>query len=312
MDKIAVLIPCLNEEKTIAKVVSDFKRELPDATIYIYDNNSIDATKEIAQNNGAIVRHEQKRGKGNVVRKMFREVDAQCYLLVDGDDTYPADAANRMCREVLDNQVDMVIGDRMSTTYKSENKRRFHNFGNVLVRKLVNSLFNADVHDVMSGYRAFSQRFVKAFPVLSTEFEIETEMTIHTLDKNISYTQIPIKYKDRPAGSESKLNTFVDGMKVLKTIFNLFKNYKPLPFFSLIASLCALVSVCMFIPVLIKYMQTGFVGHFPTLIVSGFVMIVALLSFSCGLILDTVIEKDRRAFEINLSIIQLLLDEREK
>jgi len=304
MDKIAVLIPCYNEGQTIGKVVRDFRTALPEAKIYVYDNNSSDDTVNIAQEAGALVRHEYQQGKGNVVRRMFQEIDAECYVLTDGDDTYPAESAAEMARLVLDRQTDMVIGDRLSSTYFTENKRPFHNFGNSLVRASINSIFKSDIKDIMTGYRAFSYRFVKTFPVLSKGFEIETEMTIHAIATNMSLQNVVVEYRDRPQGSESKLNTFSDGCKVLMTIFNLFRNYKPLQFFSAFALLLLLVAVGVFIPaVWVPYRQTGLVEHFPTLIVCGFVAMAALISFFCGLILDAIRLKERREFEFYLQIV---------
>ena len=308
MEKIAVLIPCYNEEKTIKKVVEDWKKELPEATIYVYNNNSTDRTVEIAKEAGAIVRNEYQQGKGNVIRRMFREIDAQCYIMIDGDDTYPAQFGREMAEKVLEYKVDMVVGDRLSSTYFEENKRPFHNMGNVLVRKLVNRFFHGDITDIMTGYRAFSPIFVKSFPVLSKGFEIETEMTIHALDKNLSLRSIPVTYRDRPEGSVSKLNTYSDGFKVLKTIFNLYKNYRPMPFFSLFAGILALLSVILFVPVLMEFSHTGLVPRFPTLIVSGFIMITAILLFCCGLILDTQTKQSRQNFEIQLNILTYLAD----
>ena len=300
MDKIAVLIPCYNEAKTIEKVVSDFRRALPDATVYVYDNNSTDGTSEIAKNAGAVVRHEYMQGKGNVIRRMFREIDAKCYILVDGDDTYPASSAKEMIDLVLDKQVDMVVGDRLSSTYYEENKRPFHNFGNRLVKDSINLLFKGSIRDIMTGYRAMSYNFVKTFPVLSQGFEIETEMSIHAIDHNMSIANVVIDYKDRVEGSESKLNTYSDGFKVLKTIGKLYRNYKPLSFFSIIALLMTAISACFFIPIFVDYIKTGLVPKFPTLIVCGFVMIAAILSLFSGLILETLREKDRRDFEMFL------------
>ena len=300
MDKIAVLIPCFNEAQTIEKVIRDYQNTLPDAVIYVYDNNSTDATAELAFNAGAIVRHEYQQGKGNVIRRMFREIDAECYLMVDGDDTYPAESAPEMVKYVLEQNVDMVIGDRLSSTYFQENKRPFHNFGNNLVRKSINMLFHTEIKDVMTGYRAFSYLFVKSFPVLSRGFEIETEMTIHAVDKNMSTRNVIIEYRDRPSGSESKLNTVSDGIKVLKTIGRLYKNYKPLAFFSLLAGALTIMSLVLFIPILLTYFKTGLVPQFPTLIVSCCIMIAALESFFTGLMLSTMVEKDRRDFERGL------------
>lgn len=300
MDKIAVLIPCFNEAQTIEKVIRDYQNTLPNAVIYVYDNNSTDATAELAFNAGAIVRHEYQQGKGNVIRRMFREIDAECYLMVDGDDTYPAESAPEMVKYVLEQNVDMVIGDRLSSTYFQENKRPFHNFGNNLVRKSINMLFHTEIKDVMTGYRAFSYLFVKSFPVLSRGFEIETEMTIHAVDKNMSTRNVIIEYRDRPSGSESKLNTVSDGIKVLRTIGRLYKNYKPLAFFSLLAGILMLISMVLFVPILLTYFKTGLVPKFPTLIVSCCIMIAALESLFTGLMLSTITEKDRRDFEKSL------------
>ena len=295
--EIAVLIPCYNESKTIEKVVKDYKKALPEATIYVYDNNSSDGTDEIAKKAGAIVKYEYKQGKGNVIRSMFRDIDADCYLMIDGDDTYPAEHAREMCDYILNGQADMVIGDRLSSTYFKENKRPFHNFGNVLVRGLINTLFKSKVKDIMTGYRAFSYEFVKTFPVLSKGFEIETEMTIHSLDKNLLLKEIPVDYRDRPAGSESKLNTVSDGIKVLKTIARLFKEYKPMIFFGLISLLFFIISLIFGIPVFIEYFQTGLVPRFPTLIFSGFMLMIASLTLICGIILEVVVKKHRQLFE---------------
>lgn len=300
MDKIAVLIPCYNEAATIEKVVTDMKTALPEAVIYVYDNNSSDATAEIAARAGAIVRREPAQGKGNVIRRMFREVDAQCYLMTDGDDTYPAEFAPQMCRGVLEGQADMVIGDRLSSTYFTENKRPFHNLGNTLVRGAINLMFRTDIKDVMTGYRAFSYQFIKTFPVLSKGFEIETEMTIHAVQKNMHCKNVVIQYRDRPEGSESKLNTYSDGFKVLLTIARLFKNYRPLGFFSLLALALLLISAVFFAPVLAEYLQTGLVSRFPTLIVCGFVALAAIISFFAGMVLDTIQQKNRQDFEMNL------------
>ena len=303
MDKIAVLLPCYNESKTIAKVVGDFRRVLPEATIYVYDNNSTDGTAEIAEKAGAVVRHEYQQGKGNVIRRMFREIDAECYIMADGDDTYPPDEADKMVDMVLNRQADMVVGDRLSSTYFTENKRPFHNFGNSLVRKSINLLFKNDIKDIMTGYRAFSYEFVKTFPVLSKGFEIETEMSIHAIDKNMAVENFVIEYRDRPEGSESKLNTYSDGMKVLRTIVRLYKEYRPMSFFGLLAALMALVSVILFIPIFAEYLHTGLVPRFPTLIVCGVMGTMALLLWVCGLILDTVAKKHRQLFEINLNLL---------
>jgi len=304
MDKIAVLIPCYNESKTIEKVVMDYKKALPEATIYVYDNNSSDGTDQIAKKVGAVVRYEYKQGKGNVIRRMFREIDAECYLMIDGDDTYPADSAREMVDKVLERHVDMVVGDRLSSTYFTENKRPFHNFGNSIVRKSINFLFKSDIKDIMTGYRAFSYQFVKSFPVLSKGFEIETEMSIHAIDKNMFVENVVVQYKDRPEGSESKLNTYSDGMKVLRTIINLFRNYKPLAFFGIISLLLLIIALIFFIPVLITYIKTGFVPNFPTLIVCGFVTIASIQSFFSGMILQNIIKKNKQDFEMRLIAIQ--------
>ncbi|MBQ8891809.1 MAG: glycosyltransferase [Bacilli bacterium] len=298
--KIAVLIPCFNEAKTIEKVVKDYKKALPDADIYVYDNNSTDKTDKLAKKAGAIVRYEYNQGKGNVIRSMFREIDADCYLMIDGDDTYPSNTAKEMCDYILDGESDMVIGDRLSGTYFKENKRRFHNFGNVLVRFLINFLFKSKVHDIMTGYRAFSYNFVKTFPVLSQGFEIETEMTIHALDKNFLLKEIPVEYRDRPNGSVSKLNTFKDGFKVLKTIMRLFKEYKPLIFFGIISLVFLIISLIFGIPVFIEYFKTKLVPRFPTLIFSGFMLMIAMLMLICGVILEVVVRKHRQLFELYL------------
>lgn len=300
MDKIAVLIPCYNESKTIEKVVTDFKRELPEATIYVYDNNSTDGTDKIAEAAGAVVRYEYQQGKGNVIRRMFRDIDAECYIMTDGDDTYPAEYAREMADKVLYRNVDMVVGDRLSSTYFEENKRPFHNFGNSIVRNSINSLFKSDIKDIMTGYRAFSYMFVKTFPVLSKGFEIETEMSIHAVDKNLFVENVVIDYRDRPEGSESKLNTYSDGFKVLRTIFRLFKNYKPMQFFSLLALVLAIISVTFFAPVFVTFLKTGVVDKMPTLIVSGFTMLAAIQSLFSGLILATITQKNRQDFEMQL------------
>ena len=302
----AVLIPCYNESQTIAKVVRDYRQALPDAKIYVYDNNSTDGTDDIARKAGAIVRYEYRQGKGNVIRTMFRDIDADCYLMIDGDDTYPAENAREMCDLILSGAADMVIGDRLSSTYFTENKRPFHNVGNVMVRKFINMFWRPKnpILDVMTGYRAFSPLFVKSFPVLSKGFEIETEMTIHALDKNFLLKSVPVNYRDRPEGSESKLNTYVDGAKVIMTIFNLFRDYKPLQFFGVIALLLAIISLIMFLPVFYDYLQTSLVPRFPTLIVSGFLMLASLLSFACGLILDTIAKNNRKTFELHMNLIR--------
>lgn len=301
MDKVAVLIPCYNEAKTIKKVVEDYLKIIPqNSTIYVYDNNSTDDTARIAEEAGAIVRKEFQQGKGNVIRRMFREIDAECYIMVDGDDTYPAEYAPEMIDKVLSKKVDMVVGDRLSSTYFSENKRPFHNFGNSLVRKSINTLFKSDIKDIMTGYRAFSYQFVKSFPVLSKGFEIETEMSIHAVNTNMLLENVIIDYRDRPEGSESKLNTYSDGLKVLKTIMKLFRNYKPLAFFGGVSVLLLLLAFVFFIPVFVQYLQTGLVPNFPTLIVCGFVVVAAIQSFFSGLILQTMCQKNRQDFEMEL------------
>ena len=300
MDKIAVLVPCYNEAKTIAKVVGDFRAVLPEAVVYVYDNNSTDGTDEIARNAGAVVRYEYQQGKGNVIRRMFAEVDADCYLLVDGDDTYPAEAAGEMAKKVLEHQADMVVGDRLSSTYFEQNKRPFHNLGNSVVKGSINLLFKNDIKDIMTGYRAFSYRFVKTFPVLSKGFEIETEMSIHAVDKNMAIENVVIEYRDRPEGSESKLRTYSDGFKVLRTILRLFRTYRPGTYFSLLALALAAISVIFLIPVLIEYSRTGLVERFPTLIVCCFVLVAAVQSFFAGQVLKTINAKNHQDFEINL------------
>lgn len=300
MEKIAVLIPCYNESQTVEKVVTDFKNILPEATIYVYDNNSTDNTAELAEKVGAIVRHEYQQGKGNVIRRMFREVDAECYIMTDGDDTYPAEFAREMADKVLQRNVDMVIGDRLSSTYFEENKRPFHNIGNSIVRRSINFLFKSEIKDIMTGYRAFSYQFVKSFPILSKGFEIETEMSIHAIDKNMSIDNVIIEYRDRPEGSESKLNTYSDGIKVLFTIFRLYRNYKPIQFFSIIALLLTIIAAIFFIPIVFTFAETGLVPNFPTLIVCGFIEMAALISLFTGIILQTLRQKDRQDFEMNL------------
>ncbi len=301
MDTVAVLIPCYNESLTIRKVIQDFKAVLPpDSVIYVYDNNSTDDTADIAESTGAVVRHEYQQGKGNVIRRMFREIDAECYIMVDGDDTYPAEYAPEMIGKVLNQKVDMVVGDRLSSTYFEENKRPFHNMGNSLVRKSINVLFKSDIKDIMTGYRAFSYQFVKSFPVLSKGFEIETEMSIHAVDKNMQMANVIIDYRDRPEGSESKLNTVSDGVKVLKTIGKLFRNYKPLLFFGVLAVILTILAAAFFIPVFIKYLNTGQVPNLPTLIVCGFTVIAAIQSFFSGMILETINQKNRQDFEMEL------------
>lgn len=302
MDTIAVLLPCYNEGKTIAKVVADFHEALPEAAIYVYDNNSVDDTCEQARAGweGVIVRHEYKQGKGNVIRRMFREIDARCYVMADGDDTYPAEHAPDLVTQVLERHADMAVGDRLSSTYFEENKRRFHNAGNTLVRSMVNRIFDADYKDIMTGYRAFSYNFVKSFPVLTQGFEIETEMSIFAADRNFQIENVVVGYRDRPEGSESKLNTIPDGIKVVLTIVRLFRNYRPMLFFGLLSLLLMIASLAFFVPLLLNYFQTGLVGKMPTLVVSCFVFIAALMSFFAGLILETIRQKNRSDFEFQL------------
>lgn len=300
MDKIAVLIPCYNESKTIGKVVSDWKKALPEAVIYVYDNNSTDGTGRIAREAGAVVRHEYMQGKGNVIRRMLREIDAEVYLMVDGDDTYPAEYGRQMADLVLEKKVDMVVGDRLSSTYFTENKRRFHNMGNSLVRRSINRLFKSNIKDIMTGYRAFSYNFVKTFPVLSKGFEIETEMSIHAVDKNLFVENVIIEYRDRPQGSESKLNTYSDGLRVLKTIARLYRIYKPMGFYSVLAALLTALSTVFLVPVLVTFFKTGLVPNFPTLIVCGFVYLAAIISFFSGLLLTSVAQQGRQNFEMQL------------
>lgn len=310
--KIAVLIPCYNESLTIEKVVREYRTVLPDADIYVYDNNSTDGTADIAKSAGAIVCHEYRQGKGNVIRSMFRDIEADCYLMIDGDDTYPAENAREMCDLVLSGRADMVVGDRLSSTYFTENKRRFHNFGNEIVRLFVNLLWRPKkpILDVMTGYRAFSPMFVKTFPILSEGFEIETEMTIHALDKNFKISTLPVAYRDRPKGSVSKLNTFSDGIKVLLTIFNLFREYKPMKFFGAAAIVLLVIGLGLFLPIFIHYLETGLVPRIPTLIVSTMFILMALLSVVCGLILETNAQNSRKNFEINMNIIAMLMKKR--
>ena len=300
MDTIAVLIPCYNESRTIEKVVADWKQALPEAVIYVYDNNSTDSTDELARKAGAVVRYEYQQGKGSVVRRMFREIDARCYIMIDGDDTYPAQAGRAMADLVLSGQADMVVGDRLSSTYFSENKRPFHNFGNTIVRGCINHLFGSDIQDIMTGCRAFSYLFVKTFPVLSRGFEIETEMSIHAVDKNMAIKNVVIEYRDRPEGSTSKLNTFTDGARVLRTILRLYKDYRPMRFFGAAAAVLTLLSAVFFFPVLLEYLETGLVLRFPTLIVGGFCVMAALLSLFAGMILQTLITRNRQDFEYRL------------
>lgn len=303
MDKIAVLIPCYNEEQTVAKVVADAKAALPEAVVYVYDNNSTDATIEKAKAAGAVVRREPRQGKGFVMRRMFREIDALCYICIDGDDTYPLEFAPEMARLVLEEQADMVVGDRLSSTYFKENKRPFHNAGNSMVRSTINGLFNCEIKDIMTGYRAMSYEFVKSYPVLSRGFEIETEMTIHAVFNEMVIANVPVEFRNRPEGSISKLNTYSDGAKVLSTIVRLYKDYKPLKFFSLIAAIMLLVAAVMFGWVFARFLNTHLVENMPTLIVSGFIALAAVLAFFAGLILSDMVTKNRREFELKLNDI---------
>ncbi|MBQ6840655.1 MAG: glycosyltransferase [Bacilli bacterium] len=303
MDKIAVLIPCYNEAKTIGKVVKDYKKALPEATIYVYDNNSSDKTAEIAKKAGAVVRYEYKQGKGNVVRSMFRQIKAECYLMIDGDDTYPAENAREMCDLILERKADMVIGDRLSSTYFTENKRPFHNLGNKLVRFCINTLFKNKVKDIMTGYRAFSYEFVKGFPVLSKGFEIETEMTIHAVDKNYRLVEVPVNYKDRPEGSESKLNTYKDGAKVLKTIAVLFKEYKPAAFFNIFAFIFLVLALILGVPVVVEFYKTSMVPRFPSLIVASIFLVISLLLWVSGVILQVIVKKHKQLYEILMNMM---------
>lgn len=298
--KIAILIPCYNEALTIEKVVKDYKKALPNADIYVYDNNSTDGTDKIAKKAGAIVRYEYRQGKGNVIRSMFKDIDADCYLMIDGDDTYPAESAKEMCQYVLDGKADMVIGDRLSSTYFTENKRAFHNFGNKLVRSLINHLFKSNIRDIMTGYRAFSYEFVKTFPVLSKGFEIENEMTIHAVYNNFKLVEIPVNYKDRPEGSVSKLNTYSDGIKVLMTITRLFKEYKPTVFFSFVGTILLIISLIFGIPVFTEFFKTGLVPRFPTLIFALIILIISILMYITGIILEVVAKKNKQIFELFL------------
>ena len=299
--RIAVLIPCYNESVTIRKVIEDYRKALPEAVIYVYDNNSTDGTDRIALEAGAEVRYEYRQGKGNVIRSMFREIDADCYLMIDGDDTYPAENARELVECVLSGRADMAIGDRLSSTYFTENKRPFHNMGNRLVRSVINSLFHSDIKDIMTGYRAFSRLFVKSYPVLSKGFEIETEMTIHCLDKNFKIMEIPVQYRDRPEGSVSRLNTFSDGTKVLKTILTLFRDYKPLKFFTIISLLFIIAGAALFAPILLEYTRTGLVPRFPTLFVSCMLFVVSVLMYITGILLHVINKKHRQLYELFLN-----------
>ena len=297
--RVAVLIPCYNEEPTIAKVVADFRTELPEAEIYVYDNNSTDRTAELAGAAGAVVVPETRQGKGNVVRSMFRDIDADCYLMVDGDDTYPAEAAHALCEPILAGRADMTVGDRLSNgTYAEENKRAFHGFGNNLVRAMIKWIYGYGFDDVMTGYRAFSRPFVKTLPVLSKGFQIETELSIHAVDRGWRIVDVPIEYRDRPAGSSSKLNTVSDGIKVILMIGTLFKDYRPLKFFSLIALVLFLIGMAFGLPVIVEFLETGLVPRLPTAILAVSFVFVASLSLATGLILDTVAKMERKEWEL--------------
>lgn len=312
MPQLAILIPCYNEAQTIGKVVRECRENIHayDATIYVYDNNSTDQTDEIARAAGAVVRYEHKQGKGNVIRRMFREIEADCYIMLDGDDTYHPKHIEEMARLVIEQGADMVVGDRLSSSYFTENKRPFHNVGNVFVRRFVNTVFKSDIQDIMTGYRAFSPAFVKTFPVLSRGFEIETEMSIHAIDKNMFVKNVVIDYSDRPAGSESKLNTVRDGIRVTRMMLRLFRNYKPLSFFGLLAALLVLLALAVFIPVVwLPYLSTGLVPNFPTLIVCGFVVLAALLCYATGLVLDTMVQKEKQEFEFRLQQVHMQLEQ---
>ena len=310
MDKIAVLIPCYNEAQTISKVVREVKEALPEAIVYVYDNNSTDRTAELARTQGAIVRHEYKQGKGNVIRRMFREIEAECYLMIDGDDTYPLDCAGEMARLVLEHNADMVVGDRLSSTYFSENKRPFHNFGNSLMRVGINGLFHADIKDIMTGYRAFSYEFVRTFPVFSKGFEIETEMTIHAVNYSMQVENVVVEYRDRPEGSVSKLNTYSDGVRVIYKMLQLYRNYRPLRFFGSLCLLLVAIALLLMVPILSEYLRTGLVPRFPTLIVCGFMALAGIQSFFAGMILEVLAAKDKRDFEDRLAAVSA--EKREK
>lgn len=299
--KTAVLIPCYNEELTIEKVIKDFKKELPEAEIYVYDNNSKDKTAQIAEENGAIVRHEYRQGKGNVVRSMFRDIDADIYVMADGDDTYPAEEVHKLIEPVIKGEADMAIGDRLTNgTYQKENKRHFHEFGNNLVKKAINVAFKTDLKDIMTGYRVFNKLFVKNMPVLSPKFEIETEMSLHALDKKFIIKEIPIVYRDRPEGSESKLNTVSDGMKVIKTIVKMFKDFKPRQFFWTFSLLFVLLGLIVGLPVVAEFIRTGFITKMPSAILATGIMIFAVIIAQCGVILDTVVKQHREKYELEL------------
>ena len=308
LDKIAVLIPCYNEAVTIRKVIEDYRAELPEATIYVYDNNSKDNTSEIAREAGAIVRHEYIQGKGNVIRSMFRDIEAECYLMVDGDGSHPSAHAREMVSYVLSGEADMVIGDRLSSTYFTENKRHFHNTGNKLVRRLINTLFKSKENDIMTGYRALSYLFVKSYPVMSRGFELETEMTIHGLDKKFKMKNVTVNFVERQEGTESTLNTFTDGFRVIKTTINLFKNYRPLAFFGIISIVLMLVALALFIPILIEFFRTDLVMRMPTFVLSVFIGLTSVLSLSVGLILDVTIQQSKQDYELLLNQTHTMME----
>lgn len=299
--KIAVLIPCYNEELTVEKTVSDFKRVLPNADIYVYNNNSKDRTKELALKAGAIVRDEYRQGKGAVVRSMFRDIDADVYIMVDGDDTYPAEEVEGLITPVLEGKADMVIGDRLSSTYYTENKRPFHNFGNSLVKGLINFLFKSDLNDIMTGYRSFSKKFVKCMPVMSDGFQIETEMTIFALTNNMQVVNVPITYRDRPEGSESKLNTFSDGFKVLLTLFNLFKDNRPFLFFGCLSLIIFILGLIVGVPVIDEFIKTAYITKVPSAVLAAALMINSFLLLSVGIILDAIKNEKRYLFECHMN-----------
>lgn len=304
MDKIAVLIPCYNEAQTITKVVRDVREALPEAVVYVYDNNSTDGTSELAEAAGAVVRYEYQQGKGNVIRRMFREIDAECYLMIDGDDTYPLDCAREMVNKVLTHNADMVVGDRLSSTYFTENKRPFHNFGNSLMRVGINSLFHSDIKDIMTGYRAFGYEFVKTFPVFSKGFEIETEMTIHAVNYNMQVENVIVEYRDRPEGSQSKLNTYSDGLRVIRKMLQLYKNYRPMRFFGALCLLLIVLAALLMVPIVAEYLDMGLVPRFPTLIICGFMVLAGIQSFFAGMILEVMAAKDRKDFEYRFARVR--------
>lgn len=310
--KIAVLIPCYNEETTIKKVVEDFKRELPEAEIYVYDNNSKDKTSELAETAGAIVKHEYNQGKGNVVRRMFREIKADIYVMVDGDDTYPAEEVHKLIEPIKNGIADMVIGDRLSNgTYQKENKRAFHEFGNNIVKKTINRLFKCKLKDIMTGYRAFNDIFVKNMPVLSQGFEIETEMTLYALDKRFIIKEVPIEYRDRPKNSTSKVNTINDGIKVIRKIISMYKDYKPRSFFFIIASIFIIFGLIFGVPVIVEFFKTRYITKLPSAVLATGLVILGIIIAQCGTILDTVVKQHRENFEQKLLIYQELKDKKD-